>query len=95
MVSGGLPEGARFYFDTAMELLVEGDVPETEKCLWAARAEYLREMMKWLGGLCSKGSSMRRTMVLGTLVIQQESYGMTCRTGITHTSGDEDGLGPC
>ncbi len=36
-----LPAGARFYFDMAMELLVEGDVNEAEKCLWAVRAEYL------------------------------------------------------
>ena len=41
-----LPEGARFYFDMAVDLLVEGDVDEAEKCLWAARAEYLREMME-------------------------------------------------
>jgi hypothetical protein len=40
-----LPEGARLYFDMAMDLLAEGDVNEAEKCLWAARAEYLREMM--------------------------------------------------
>ncbi len=39
-----LAERARFYFDMAMELLVEGDVNEAEKCLWAARAEYLREI---------------------------------------------------
>jgi len=39
-----LPEGARFYFDMAMELLDEGDVGEAEKCLWAARAEYLRDV---------------------------------------------------
>ena len=37
-----LPEGARFYLDMAMELLVEGDVDEAEKCLWAARCEVLR-----------------------------------------------------
>jgi hypothetical protein len=41
-----LPEGARFYLDMATELLEEGDVHEAEKCLWAARAELLREMME-------------------------------------------------
>lgn len=39
-----LPEGARFYFDMAMELLVDGDVGEAEKCLWAARAVYLESV---------------------------------------------------
>ena len=43
-----LPEGARFYLDMAMELLVEGDVDEAEKCLWAARCGVLRERCKEL-----------------------------------------------
>jgi len=37
-----LPEGAKLYFDMAMDLLAEGDVGEAEKCLWAARCEALR-----------------------------------------------------
>ena len=43
-----LPEGARFYLDMAMDLLVEGDVDEVEKCLWAARVEYLRQLCELL-----------------------------------------------
>ena len=45
-VRGRLPEGARFYLDMALDLLVEGDVDEAEKCLWAARAEYLKAILK-------------------------------------------------
>ena len=46
-----LPEGARFYLDMAMELLEESDVDEAEKCLWAARAEFLREIISALFGV--------------------------------------------
>ena len=38
-----MPEGARLFFDMAMDLLAEGDVDEMEMCLWAARRYYRRD----------------------------------------------------